>query len=184
METFPAHLKTKFGYTMVELAVVIGVAGVLLTMGLYGYRGFEYKAQLRGAQRALMNHLLMARNEALSGVMLSGMTEPVHYARISNAGTTYAVDGNSYELGQNVELAGLSKGSIIDLYFFHPAKEECLSPQLYDQCCYFACGSGLGPIASGPLDITLRHQHTGETACIRIEGRDLRINRIYEITCP
>lgn len=183
METFPAHLRIKAGYTMVELATVLGVAAILLTMGLYGYRGFEYKAQLRGTQRALMNHLKMARNDALSGVLRGGTT-PTHYAAISS-GDSYIVDGQTYNL-TSVEVVSSNADT---LCFFHPQQEvdpaDPVAAGCINNCISFACAGG-GAVGS-PIIIRLRHRQLGGAdmdRCLQIDGSGLKVNRIYEVNCP
>lgn len=57
--------KYKFGFSMIELMVVIAIAAILATLAMPGFRDYIEKARLRGAVDSVSSLLALARTEAV-----------------------------------------------------------------------------------------------------------------------
>src|SRR3954451_17080876 len=71
------------GFTLIELVVVMGIAGVLLAIGIFGFTNWRQTAQQQGSASQLVSTLRGASEQAIS------------------EGRTYCVDvssGTSYSL--------------------------------------------------------------------------------------
>lgn len=184
MVCLPAHLRKKnfLGYTLIELMVVMAVMAMITGIGWYGFRSYSYQTQLSDSQRNLTSRLLAARNEALAGVLVGG--SPIHYAQFV-VSSQYIIDGQNFNVGENVEISDISPAKAIIFYFFHPSQKE--DEESCPECCHFACDltdfSNPIPI-DGDIRITFQHRLTLARKCLKVEGQGLRINRIYEFDCP
>lgn len=202
MVSFPAHLRiNKFGYTMLELMVVMGVMGVLSGISFFGYRSYERSAELRNAQRNLVNDLRQAQQQALTGVPGTlGSGDATHWASFGEGADFYLIDyddaAHRYSFGKNVKILAitLDPGTIdpqvVLIHFFHPSRKVDEGPcYLHTNCCnpdsYFNCSwEGAWVPNSADIIVTLEHSQTLATRCVRIDGEGLRVHRIYEVACP
>jgi prepilin-type N-terminal cleavage/methylation domain-containing protein len=71
------------GFSLVELAIVLVVMGLLLTFSIPGFRGLSSTYQLRGATENIAGQLRLARAKAIA----TGVEQPLH---IPNS-TTYHI---------------------------------------------------------------------------------------------
>lgn len=53
------------GFTLIELIVVIAITGILLALGLSGYRTWISNTRVRTATESIQNGLLLAKSEAI-----------------------------------------------------------------------------------------------------------------------
>ena len=63
------------GFTLIEMAVVILVLGMLFAFSIPAFQGISLSNQLKGATENLAAQLRMARSKAMS----TGMDQPMHF---------------------------------------------------------------------------------------------------------
>lgn len=59
--------KNKAGFTLIEMLVVLGITGILSSVGLISYQSAKSEAALRAAQREVATVIRMAQSYALQG---------------------------------------------------------------------------------------------------------------------
>lgn len=144
-----------FGYTLVELMVVLAILGVLSVMALYANRSFTYGQAVRNAQLKLLSDLRGTQ----TGVNSGALGKSVQVVSIPVNGSTYTVDSRTVTLPTGVT-------------FLNPAaKTICFVNVNYTTP--YMC-----PM-SFPIVLTLRHPSINYTRTVTVDGSGLTINRIY-----
>jgi type II secretion system protein H len=59
-------VRTKRGFTLVELLIVIGIIGILSTIALFGWRGYQDNVNLRTAARDVATDIAATKQRAVS----------------------------------------------------------------------------------------------------------------------
>jgi prepilin-type N-terminal cleavage/methylation domain-containing protein len=137
-----AKVKSKRGYTLVELVVVMAVMAIVAIVAIYGL-GTSGKAEdLRAASRELVGNLRSVQNKVINGA------GGVNFKQITNiASGGYNVDGAPVTLKSFLTIStfkgipptGTSQ-TITSLCFAHPAVTGSFSPTC--QCNAAICNAG------------------------------------------
>lgn len=83
--------RKNFGYTLVEMMVVVGIISAVATIGFYGIQGNRDATNLQNAKNDLQNILRAAHNRAVSGEGSADQT-----ITISADGRSYIISATKY----------------------------------------------------------------------------------------
>ena len=83
------------GFTLVELAVVLIVVGIVVALSAPAFKSFLDTTRLRGASQNVAAQVLMARERALA----TGVAQPIHFALDSTNAGDYHVHANGVTTG-------------------------------------------------------------------------------------
>lgn len=65
---------TKKGYTLIEILIVLGIMGILFSVGFAGFRDFSRRQVLAGVVKQIQGDIRSAQQMALSGQKPSGLS--------------------------------------------------------------------------------------------------------------
>jgi prepilin-type N-terminal cleavage/methylation domain-containing protein len=75
----PRRVTGTEGFTLVELAIVLVVIGIVLAMGVPGFRSLSADQQLHGAAQGVAGQVTLARARAMS----TGTTQTINFDAVS-----------------------------------------------------------------------------------------------------
>lgn len=148
-----------FGFSLVELLVVIGIISVLFSLGFVNYRGFSRKQALVSVARQIEGDLRMAQQYALSGTK-PDETETLKGFRFKIAGLVYNIvpvyeDGALGTEGSSIKSEDLS-GNISTIS----------TTGGINQVMFKVLGQGTDLV--NPFSITLTQANTGDQIIITV----------------
>lgn len=95
-----------FGYSIIELLVVISIMIIIFTLGLANYKNFSQKQKLENIASQIKGDLRLAQEYA-SGARKTGVCTELH-------GYTFSRNGSSrYEVRQNCDANACNAGDVI-----------------------------------------------------------------------
>lgn len=87
------YMTKKFGYTLIEILVVLSIVSTIFVIGYLSFREFARRQALAGAARGVHADLRLAQEQALAGQKPEGCTILVGYAFTVLDASTYEVTG-------------------------------------------------------------------------------------------
>ena len=176
----------KFGYTMIELMVVIAIMGVIGLLSIYGLRSSDDSQIVTSAAKELAGNLRSLQNKAINGskgsncfVMQFAGSGSMTYNMVST------VDSFSQTIPNGVLMTAYDNVGIplspAWVYFLHPSAgfANCTG-QTANACGVAACtapGSPPSTYIVGPLRFTL--SKGGISKSVIVEFTLTQVGRIY-----
>ncbi len=84
-------MKTNKGFSLIELIIVIGIIGIVATIGVYSYQGYVANANLRSAARDLASYMNTMKQNAVSK---QDTTFTIDFDKTAN---TYTMNGTTVQ---------------------------------------------------------------------------------------
>lgn len=181
---------SSFGYSLVELVVVLGVLGLVTIMAFWGMKSFNNSQLVPNAQKELLSTMRSLQTQAYNGAR--GLNN--QYIRFQDNQNTYSVWDNSDVLIRTVTLpAKISLQSVpaqtgwtrLDICFSNPNLSSFTGSGTY-KCSgcttagsYYACRQTLGIYYPVSTPVTIRLTDGTSNKDIKIDGSGTMINRIY-----
>lgn len=198
-------VKPNFGYTLVEMMIVLGIVAFLSTMALFANRSFAHGQAVKKEQQKFLAELRSVQAGVNSGV--DGVPFGVVRVKSNNGRFVYEI-GSKFETDEytewkatempeeiSIDLGNSPVGAPVYICFanqnFLATHPEGFSNDLRcgNRDCYegggdyFACADGervgVGG-ASGELTFTFKHTQSDYSPSVVIAGKGIDVTRMYE----
>jgi type II secretory pathway pseudopilin PulG len=104
-----------FGYTLIELLIVIASMALILTVGFAGFRGSQKRQELSNAVLYMKGELRFAQEQSLAGRKPAGCNNLNGYILDSTAANKYRIKANC-DSNVTITLTELSEKTITDKF--------------------------------------------------------------------
>lgn len=158
--------RRNFGYTLIEVMIVLAVIGVLTLIALFGISAYKQGDAVSVAQREFLSNLRATQNKVDNGA--DGLS-------------VWPVSLASYPLPAGVTMTN-PLGAAVTVCFANRNLDSYDSTHLCGSCSVgqgFICNGGLID-TSAKLEVSFTNGSL--TKKVVIEGSGMRINRVYEYT--
>lgn len=174
------------GFTLIELAVVLSVIGLVAAVAIYGLAGFKNTDPVTNAQRELVVNLRSVQNKINNGG--DGVSvKSVDFSVCATEPCSYVLGGMTVSLPSGVTIPTLSASGVnspLSICFVNPNLSKLDG---YTCGSSNACTSGVGylcdrsgpGVLSQPASLTITFQKGTFQKTVVVEGAGMKINRIY-----
>jgi prepilin-type N-terminal cleavage/methylation domain-containing protein len=164
------------GFTLIEVIVVLAVAGVVAVLALKSLGGGGKDQSLVSAQREFLTALRGAQNRVLNGVSSTGFE-----AVTINSGS-YVINGSTVSLSSGVTIANSSLPlSVCFASSLLPNSPGYTAGKCgnHSNCtgAFFGCDNNGNKTTAGSLTVIFSNGSTQKS--VVIEGSGMTINRVY-----
>lgn len=159
-------MRTKNGYTFIEILVVLTIIAILFSLGYANYRGFSRKKLLENAARQVEGDLRLAQSMANAGEVPSSdcVERELDGYVFSISGDTYSIQASCKNTTDDI-LVSVGKDSI--------SLPSGISSS-GDEVEFYSVGRGI----SGPIAILLTQEGTGNTLNVNVgSGGEISISK-------